>query len=190
MAGGPLRAGFPYASRVGLDDLGERICIIGQSGSGKSTLADAIGRSRRLPVHHLDQYRHLPEAGWKPRPDAEFERLHGDAIAGEKWVIDGNYSILLPARLQRATGLILLDIPTSLALVRNVRRTVSDARLGGLGRAESLSWARLRFIATQSAASRVRRRRLFDDLEMPKIALSGARAIDRFYAADGLRRAQ
>jgi adenylate kinase family enzyme len=90
-----------------LSELGERICILGPSNSGKSTLADAIGRKRGLKVVHLDQLHHLPNTDWKMRPAREFLALHDEAIAGDQWVIDGNYSKCFPQRFQRATGIIL-----------------------------------------------------------------------------------
>ncbi len=75
-----------------LDDLGQRICILGPSNSGKSTLAAAVGRVRSLPVIHLDQYRHLPGTQWVERPDDEFELMHDEVVRTDRWVIDGNYS--------------------------------------------------------------------------------------------------
>jgi adenylate kinase family enzyme len=70
--------------------------VIGPSTSGKSTLAAAIGHSRGLPVVHLDQYRHRPRTAWVERPDDEFAALHGEAVRGERWVIEGNNSRRLP----------------------------------------------------------------------------------------------
>jgi adenylate kinase family enzyme len=105
-----------------LTELGPRICIMGPSNSGKSTLAEAIAKARGLQVVHLDQLHHLPHTDWVPRPPAEFTALHDAAIAGDRWVMDGNYSRLLPQRLRRATGLILLDVPTTTSLYRYIRR--------------------------------------------------------------------
>jgi adenylate kinase family enzyme len=94
---------------VNIDGLGVRICVMGPSGSGKSTLAEAIGRAKALPVVHLDRLRHEPGLHWQQRPDNVFADLHDEAIEADAWIIDGNYSQLLPQRLERATGLILLD---------------------------------------------------------------------------------
>jgi adenylate kinase family enzyme len=116
-----------------LNQLGTRICIMGPSNSGKSTLAEAIAKARGLQVVHLDQLHHLPHTDWVPRPPAEFAALHDAAIAGDRWVMDGNYSRLLPQRLQRATGVILLDVPTTTSLYRYVRRCWFERdRRGGL----------------------------------------------------------
>ena len=110
-----------------LENLGDRICILGPPASGKSTLADAIGRARGLPPVHLDQLSHLPGTNWEPRLEAEFVGLHDRAIAGERWVMEGNYAWLLPQRLVRATGLILLDLSTPTSLFRYLGAAGSSA---------------------------------------------------------------
>ena len=107
---------FPIPLSMNLDTLGPRICILGPSNSGKSTLADAIAAKQGLEPIHLDRLYHLPHTDWQPRPAGEFLTLHDAAIAGERWVMDGNYSSCLPQRLARATGLILLDLSTPLSL--------------------------------------------------------------------------
>jgi adenylate kinase family enzyme len=76
---------------MNLSDLGDRICILGPSNSGKSTLANAIARKRGLEAVHLDVLHHLPNTDWEPRSRDEFIALHDAAIAGERWVMDGNY---------------------------------------------------------------------------------------------------
>ncbi len=173
-----------------LDDLGPRVCIMGPSNSGKSTLATALGMSRALPIVHLDQLRHLPGTQWEVRPDDEFHALHERAIATERWVIDGNYSQLLDARLDRATGLILLDASAPASLVRYLRRTWGNgARLGGLdGVTDRANWEMISFIAGPAQASRRRYRELFEGLELPKVFLRNRHALERFYERQGLQR--
>jgi adenylate kinase family enzyme len=175
-----------------LDDLGPRICILGPSNSGKSTLADAIARARDLPAVHLDQLHHLPDTDWQPRPDAEFITLHDAAIAGEHWVIDGNYSRCLPQRLSRATGVILLDVSTATSLWRYLRRTLFErgSRIGGLaGARETLKWDMLHHIVIATPRSRKRNAATFTRLGLPGIRLSSPQAIERFYRNEGLSRA-
>jgi adenylate kinase family enzyme len=115
-----------------LSELGDRICILGPSGSGKSTLAHAIARERGLTLVHLDQLHHVPNSNWEMRPEAEFLALHDAAIAGDRWVVDGNYSKCMPQRFRLATGVILLDSSTSASLFRYLRRTLFERdRRGG-----------------------------------------------------------
>jgi adenylate kinase family enzyme len=106
---------------------------MGPSNSGKSTLAVAISIARGLPVVHLDRLYHQPHTNWVPRPADEFARLHDEAIKGDRWVMDGNYSRLLPHRLERATGFVLIDLATPISLYRYLRRCwIKQDRAGGL----------------------------------------------------------
>jgi adenylate kinase family enzyme len=173
-----------------LDALGPRICILGPSNSGKSTLADAIARARGLTPIHLDLLHHTPNTDWQPRPQAEFLALHDEAILGERWVMDGNYTICMPQRLARATGLILLDLPTTASLWRYVRRCWFERnRIGALeGGQDSVKWVMIHHIAFRTRDNRKRYAALFDSLDMPKIRLMTPDALNRFYRAEGLVR--
>jgi adenylate kinase family enzyme len=175
---------------VQLADLGDRICILGPSNSGKSTLAVAIGRNRGLPAVHLDQLFHRPGTNWVPRPKEEFVVLHDDAIRGDRWVMDGNYSICMPQRFERATGLILLDVSTTVSLWRYFRRTLfQSGRQGGLdGGRDSLKWAMVHHITVTTPNNRRRYVEMFKALTLPKIQLSSADAIRRCYIDWGLDR--
>ena len=162
-----------------LCDLGDRICILGPSNSGKSTLADAIGRKRDLEVIHLDQIFHLPNTDWEARPKVEFIALHDAAIAGEHWVMDGNYSVCMPQRFRRATGLILLDVSTLASLLRYFRRTLFEKeRRGALqGGRDSVKWDMIHHIAVVTPRNRQRYRAMFEQLALPRLELSSMRAI-------------
>lgn len=166
-----------------LSELGERICILGPSNSGKSTLADAIARKRDLAAIHLDRLYHVPHTDWEMRPEREFLALHDEAIAGERWVMDGNYSKCLPQRLQRATGLILLDIPTLSSLFRYVRRTLFEpGRVGELdGGQDSLKWIMIHHIAVVSPTNRRRNAAMYRELQLPKEYFVSTRAIEAVY---------
>jgi adenylate kinase family enzyme len=168
-----------------LKDLGDRICILGPSNSGKSTLAVAIDRKRGLPVIHLDQLFHLPHTDWVPRPRGEFVALHDEAIEKERWVMDGNYSVCMPQRFERATGLILLDVSTSLSLWRYIRRSLfQSTRKGGLaGCRDSIKWEMLHHIAVTTPKNSRRYVEMFESLNLPKIHLASADAIRHCYAA-------
>jgi len=173
-----------------LDELGTRICIMGPSGSGKSTLAEAIGQVQNLAVVHLDQLHHLPHTDWIPRPPDEFAALHDASITGDCWVIDGNYSRLLPQRLERATGFILLDVPTTTSLYRYIRRCWFERhRRGALeGGRDSVKWDMIRHIVVATRANRTRYRDMIDGISLPKMQIATTEALAAFYRANGLRR--
>ncbi|MBS0251147.1 MAG: AAA family ATPase, partial [Proteobacteria bacterium] len=155
---------------------------------GKSSLANAIARARGLAPVHLDQLRHLPETDWQERSDEEFQRLHDTAILHERWVMDGNYSRLLPQRLLRATGVIQLDVSTITSLFRYVRRSCFEhERIGALeGGQDSVKWDMIRHIAVTTRKNRKRNHATFDAIELPKIMLASPEDLARFYRAEGL----
>ncbi|WP_236844580.1 AAA family ATPase [Bordetella sp. 15P40C-2] len=173
-----------------LNDLGPRICILGPSNSGKSTLADAIARKRGLPVIHLDQLFHIPYSDWVPRPAQEFRQLHDEAIMQEQWVMDGNYTSTLAQRLSRATGFILLDVPTSTSLWRYLRRTWFERdRRGGLaGGRDTVKWQMLHHIAVVTPRNRRRYGDLYERVSLPKIRLATTNDLNHFYDVEQLSR--
>jgi adenylate kinase family enzyme len=173
-----------------LNELGERICIMGPSNSGKSTLAETISRARGLDVVHLDQLYHLPHTDWVPRPADEFTALHDAAISGSHWVMEGNYSRLLPQRLARATGFILLDVATMVSLYRYLRRCwfERDPRGALEGGRDSVKWDMIRHIAVITRANRSRYRDMFDGITLPKVQIYSTEVLTGFYRSNGLRR--
>ncbi len=100
----------------------QRVLIIGSGGSGKSTLARQTGKLTDLPVLHLDAY--YWRTGWKPTPDREWEEKVQELAAGDRWIMDGNYSRTLHLRLPRADTVVLLELPKTICLWRVVSRSI------------------------------------------------------------------
>ncbi|MBT0723289.1 AAA family ATPase [Rosenbergiella sp. S61] len=173
---------------LSLNDLGQRICIIGPSNSGKSTLAKAIAVKNSLPLIHLDQLHHLPDTKWVPREPEDFFQLHEEAIRKERWVIEGNYSKCIPSRLERATGLLLIDIPASTALLRYITRCYSSKpRIGGLTtQREAVTWEMIKHILYHSPKNHVRHRMFFEQATIPKLILVSPREINAYVKSWGL----
>ncbi len=173
-----------------LSDLGPRICILGPSGSGKSTLAQAIGRARGLPVVHLDQLYHVPGTDWQPRDQDVFAALHDAAIAEPAWVMDGNYSARFDIRFARASGVIVLDVPTYTSLWRYVRRCLFEpARAGALeGGRDSVKWSMIRHITGPTRTNRVRYMALAGSLDVPVVRLRSPSELAVFYRTEQLLR--
>lgn len=85
----------------------ERIVIIGCPGSGKSTLARELGEILNLTVVHLDRL--WWTKGWQNVSREEFDARLENALKMDRWIIDGNYSRTMDARLQKCDTIIWLD---------------------------------------------------------------------------------
>jgi adenylate kinase family enzyme len=130
-----------------LEEFGRRIMIVGPTNAGKSTLAVALGNKLGVPVHHIDLYRHAPYTNWQTRSDEEFHALHAAAVAEPEWVMDGNYSDIMPLRFSRATGVIALDEPLWSRYWRYFARTLSQRRAGALeGNRDSIKWSMIHWL--------------------------------------------
>lgn len=101
----------------------ERISVVGTSGSGKTTLAHALAARLELPYVELDALYWGPD--WTALSEEAFRGRVGEAAAGERWVIDGNYSLARDIVQPRADTLVWLDLPLAVVLGRTVRRTVA-----------------------------------------------------------------
>ena len=97
-----------------------RIVVIGTSGAGKTTFARALAARRACPHVEFDALHWGPD--WTPRHD--FADRVADAIAGDAWVLDGNYSSVREAVWARATAVVWLDYAFPVVFGRAVRRTV------------------------------------------------------------------
>jgi adenylate kinase family enzyme len=88
----------------------ERIAVIGNAGGGKSTLARALARRHSLPYVEIDAL--LWREGWQAAPEGEYEAEHARRIAEPHWIIDGLGRLeSIPARLARASAIVLIDLP-------------------------------------------------------------------------------
>ena len=138
----------------------QRIAIIGSAGSGKSTLARKLADATGLPAVHLDAIWWLP--GWKERGAPEFDRIVAEAVARDRWIIDGNYSRTISTRIERADTVIWLDYPRWRCLWRAVERRVMFHRKQrpdiGAGCPEKIDLAFLAWIWNYPTRSREKTR--------------------------------
>lgn len=88
-----------------------RVVVIGCFGAGKSLFAAELSRLTGLKLHQLDHY-FRPQG--RTGPDRE-EWLHiqQGLVAGQDWIIEGNYGATIDLRLRRADTMIYLDFSTS-----------------------------------------------------------------------------
>ena len=105
------------------DGIGLRVSVVGSSGSGKTTFGKAIAARLGLPYVELDAIFHQPD--WTELPDDEFQARVRDATAEEGWVVDGNYGVVRPIVLERATTVAWLDYSRPRCMQQVIRRSVS-----------------------------------------------------------------
>ena len=87
----------------------QRVIVIGSGGAGKSVFAARLAEGTGLPLIHLDALYWKP--GWvAPAPD-EWDETMRRLVAGERWIIDGNYSRTLEMRMAACDTAIFLDVP-------------------------------------------------------------------------------
>lgn len=94
--------------------------MIGSGGAGKSVFARDLGAVTGLPVIHLDVLFWRP--GWEPTPPDEWRAREAEIIAGERWILDGNYGSTQESRLARADTVVFLDLPRLVCLWGALRR--------------------------------------------------------------------
>ncbi len=102
--------------------LGSRVVVLGLTGSGKSTMAAALGRALDAPHIELDAL--FWEPNWTQAPREVFRQRLAAAVAGDAWVVDGNYALARDLVWPRATALVWLDYPLPFVMTRLFRRTV------------------------------------------------------------------
>lgn len=122
----------------------QRIMVIGPSSSGKSTLAAKISASKKLPLLHLDQIAHKPNTNWERTPIDEFVKKHDKFVQQDSWIVEGNYSVCMPQRLNKAEVVIWCDPSLFGCIWRYLKRSWKNekGRVGQLENAQSeFSWA-------------------------------------------------
>ena len=105
--------------------------MIGTSCSGKTVFASRLARRLGCPHVELDAIHWGPD--WREPPREEFRAAVAEAIAGHRWVVDGNYSAVRDLVWSRADTVVWLNFDFPLvfrrALLRTIRRVTRRERL-------------------------------------------------------------
>ena len=102
-----------------------RINVVGTTGSGKSTVAASLAEIMSCPCIHLDQLYWGPN--WQESPDDQFFLDLSEAISGDVWVLDGNYSRTEKLKFDLADTIIWLDFGRLRNFLQLLRRTIIRA---------------------------------------------------------------
>ncbi len=155
---------------VGVD----RVAVVSTGpGAGKTTLARRLAALVGAPHVELDAL--FWKVNWGKSSLDEFRARVADAVARERWVLDGNYGAARDLIWPRADTLVWLDYPLWLTFPRLLWRTLARWRdqtelWPGTGNRESL---RLIFLSRESillwalTTYRGRRRRFEEALSLP-----------------------
>jgi adenylate kinase family enzyme len=117
----------------------DRIAVHGASGSGKSTLGRVLAARLGVERTELDALFHQP--GWSELPTDEFRAVVARVVAGDRWVVEGNYHQVRDLVWARSELIVVLDLPRWTVmrqiLGRTVRRGITRSELWN-GNRESL----------------------------------------------------
>ncbi len=129
----------------------QRIAVIGSTGSGKTMTAARLAACLDCPHVELDALHWEP--GWQEAPLDVFRARIEAALAGDRWVVDGNYSEARAVIWPRADTIVWLDYSfwrvLRQLLKRTLRRVITRERLWGtnvetlsalLGRESIILW--------------------------------------------------
>jgi adenylate kinase family enzyme len=121
-----------------------RVVVTGMAGAGKSTFSRALSAKTGLPVIHLDV--HFWKPGWVEPPEDEWREKQRGLLAGDEWIVDGNYHATLDLRLERADTVVFLDTPWWIcarrAFVRGIRKPPAGFELPD--GCDDSAWRRMR----------------------------------------------
>ncbi|HZR41011.1 MAG TPA: hypothetical protein VFB12_12885, partial [Ktedonobacteraceae bacterium] len=100
-----------------------RIVVVGTSGSGKSTLARQLGKLLSIPAVEMDALFWGPH--WTPAPLSVLRERVMQALSGDAWVVDGNYSNVRDLTWGCADTVVWLDYSLWVVMTRLLRRTLT-----------------------------------------------------------------
>jgi adenylate kinase family enzyme len=102
----------------------QRVAVIGAGGAGKSTFSRRLAAATGLPLVHLDAEHWGP--GWVEPAQQEWRARMQQLVAGERWILDGNFGGTLELRLAACDTVVFLDIPAWRCLWRVLKRRIAN----------------------------------------------------------------
>lgn len=87
----------------------KKVIVVGCPGAGKSTFARKLRDCTGLPLYYLDRIFHRPNRTTVTRE--EFDVRLNEIMAGDSWIIDGNYRRTLELRFAACDTVFFFDLP-------------------------------------------------------------------------------
>lgn len=151
----------------------ERILVLGRTGSGKTTLARQLAAALQVPHVELDSLYFGPQ--FATAPLALLRERTADAIAGDRWVTDGNKRAVRDLVWPRADTIVWLDysLPVSIwrlakrARSRTAQLTAEAARTGQRAALPRQLWAAAKGVLTALRSHAGQRREYTRLLALP-----------------------
>ena len=163
----------------------KKILVIGSCGAGKSTFSRRLGEITKLPVIHLDALFWNPD--WVETPKDEWRTKVENALRGDRWIIDGNYSGTMDLRLPASDTIIFLDIPRAICVYRVLKR-VALYRKGSRpdmakGCDEKFDWEFVKWTWNYPTRSKPKVENLLKNVESEKtiIRLKSKKEVENFF---------
>lgn len=105
-----------------------RINVIGTSGSGKTTFSRRLAEALNHPLIEMDRLYWGPN--WRQPSDDELFRKVADALSGDSWILDGNYTRTIPIKWERVQLVVLLEYSFLRTIFRVTKRAIKRAITG------------------------------------------------------------
>ena len=161
----------------------KKIIVIGCPGSGKSVFSRTLSKQTGIPLFHLDRIY------WRADKTTVEKRLFHDLLleimAGEEWIIDGNYASTMELRLSACDTVYFLDYPTDVCLagVRE-RRGKPRADMPWIEMEEDVEFTRI--IESFNESSRPQIYELLQKFNDKRIVIFSNREQANAYLAEGI----
>lgn len=176
---------------IALNEMGERISIIGCSNSGKSTLANSLSRKLNTPAYHLDQIAHIENTKWVRNSDEVLIEQHHKIIMKDAWIIDGNYSVCMKERLDIVTGVIWLDPNVFSSVYRYIYRCFKNDknRPGKLvGVKNDFNFSLVKWILFNYPKNRKKYQKMLEAMtSIPVLHIHSMKQLKKYYAVWDLK---